>query len=75
MPCKMVAPIYEAYSKEPVFKSTVFLKVDVDESQDLAMKYGVQSMPTFLFLKDGKELSRFSGAAVDKLRDTIQSLQ
>jgi thioredoxin 1 len=75
MPCKMIAPVFEAFSKDSEFKKTVFVKVDVDESQELAMKYGVQSMPTFLFLKDGKVLTRFSGSNAAKLRENIQSMQ
>jgi thioredoxin 1 len=48
--------------------------VDVDKGQDIAAMYDVKSMPTFLFLKDGKIVARFSGASVDKLTSTIKQL-
>ena len=75
MPCKMISPVFEAYSKDTLFKNAVFVKVDVDESVELAMKYGVQSMPTFLFFKSGEVVTRFSGADTNKLRETILSVQ
>ena len=75
MPCKMIAPVFEAYSKDVDFKNTAFVKVDVDEATEIAMKYGVQAMPTFLFIKDGSVVNRFSGADAAKLRQTILAEQ
>ncbi|CAM9268554.1 unnamed protein product [Ectocarpus fasciculatus] len=75
MPCKMIAPVFEAYSKEADFKNTAFVKVDVDDATEIAMKYGVQAMPTFLFIKDGSVVNRFSGADAAKLRQTILEQQ
>lgn len=75
MPCKMIGPVFEAYSKDAEFKEVTFVKVDVDDSADIATKYGIQSMPTFLFLKDGGMVTRFSGADASKLRETIRSVQ
>jgi thioredoxin 1 len=45
--------------------------VDVDECEDIATEYNIQSMPTFVFVKSNKKLEEFSGANVDKLRQTI----
>ncbi len=50
-------------------------QVDVDNVGSVAEEYGVNSMPTFLFIKDGKEVQRFSGASVDKLKQTVKALQ
>ena len=74
MPCRMIAPVYEEMASSEEFGSNViFLKVDVDEAPELAEKFGVMSMPTFLFLKNGNVVDRFSGASVEKLKETISS--
>lgn len=50
-PCKMLGPVLEELAKE---KSEVkFIKVDVDQQEELARRYGVMSVPTLLFFKDG----------------------
>jgi thioredoxin 1 len=59
-PCKKIAPAFEQLST--VYPSIIFLKVDVDESAELVDKYGVQAMPTFVFLKDGVVVKRIEGA-------------
>ena len=52
-PCKMMAPIVEAVSEELGDKVKV-CKVNVDENQDLAAQYGIMSIPTLIFVKNGK---------------------
>ena len=54
-PCKMLAPVVEDLGKKYEGKALIG-KVDVDENQALAGKYGVMSIPTVIFFKDGKEL-------------------
>lgn len=49
-------------------------KVDVDEAADVAQRFSVMSMPTFIFVRDGEVVDRFSGASIQKLSDTINSL-
>ena len=61
-PCKMVGPILEKI--DPEFPTIEFVKVDVDQSQSLAMQFQVQSIPTILIFKDGQIIERqvgFSG--------------
>lgn len=58
-PCKQMGPEYDAASKE--VKST-FHKLNVDEHQESAGKFGIRGIPTVIFFKDGKEVHRFSGA-------------
>jgi len=69
-PCRMIAPILEEMSKEFEGK-VVFLKVDVDEAEEIAGKEGIQAMPTFIFYKNGKRLEDFAGADQDRIRSTI----
>ena len=73
MPCKMIAPVFEEMACE-FSASCSFLKVDVDEVPEIAAKYQVMAMPTFLFIKNGEVVGRFSGASVEKLRETILGL-
>ena len=60
-PCQMIGPIVDAIAEEFSEKINVG-KVNVDESQDLAIEYGVLGVPTLLFFKDGKEIKRIVGA-------------
>lgn len=52
-PCKMMAPVVEEISEELKDKVKV-CKVNVDENQNLAAQYGIMSIPTLIFVKNGK---------------------
>ena len=54
-PCKMLTPILEELSDEMI-KEISIVKVNLDENQDLAMKYSIRSIPTLLLFKDGNLL-------------------
>jgi thioredoxin 1 len=54
-PCKMIAPQIEEMSNS--MDDVVFLKVDVDEAEDVAQEYNITAMPTFVFLKKSKRVS------------------
>ena len=58
-PCKMYSPIVEAVAEEN--EDIKVVKIDVDNAQDLAMKYQVMSIPTTVVIKDGKEVNRVVG--------------
>jgi thioredoxin 1 len=60
-PCRMIAPIIEEMSKE-YSGSAVIVKCDVDNSPQVASKYGIRNIPTVLFFKDGKIADRQVGA-------------
>ncbi|MBG0768185.1 thioredoxin [Sphaerochaeta halotolerans] len=59
-PCRMQGPILEQVEKENEGKVKV-VKVNVDEEGELAMTFGVQSIPTLLFYKDGKVINKAIG--------------
>lgn len=61
-PCRMVGPAVEQIGKIMAGKVKV-AKLDVDENQQIAMKYGVQSIPSLILFKGGKEVARTIGAA------------
>ena len=69
-PCRMLTPIMD--DVENLFPNQVG-KVNVDEERDLAAKYGVRSLPTVIFFKNGEVMERIPGVApksmyIDKLK-------
>lgn len=71
-PCKVVAPILDKISKEMAGKLVV-AKVNTDENSEWAMQYGVQGIPTMLFISDGKIVHRQVGALPEsRLRDILK---
>ncbi len=58
-PCKVYSPIIEEFAKEN--ENIKIVKVDVDNSEDLAIKYHAISIPTTVIIKDGKEVNRVVG--------------
>ena len=59
-PCRAITPIVEEVATEMAGKAKV-VKLDVDNAQDTAVEYGVRSIPTLIFFKDGKETERIVG--------------
>lgn len=60
-PCKIMAPIFEQAEKD--YKGKIeFQKIDVEANEQLAGQYDVRSIPTFVLLKDDKEIDRKMGA-------------
>lgn len=59
-PCKAMAPVFEELSKE--LKNVTFAKVNVDNNQEIASKFNVMGIPTFIILKNGKEVDRIVGS-------------
>jgi len=66
-PCRQIAPVYKKLAKEYAGRA-VFAKVDVNKQHQISSKYGVRSMPTFVFIVDGKKVNEFSGAGEAQLR-------
>ena len=59
-PCRMVVPLVEEIAKE---RSDIkVVKINVDEEQELAMQFGVMSIPTLVVMKDGKIVNQVTGA-------------
>lgn len=65
----MISPLYEELSSK--FTSVLFLKVDVDERDDVASACEVQSMPTFQVYKNGQKVDEMVGASSTKLQEIV----
>jgi thioredoxin 1 len=61
-PCKMVGPIIDQLATEYEGKVTVG-KLDVDSNPEVATKFGIRSIPTILFIKNGEIVDKLVGAA------------
>ncbi len=61
-PCRMIAPVIEELAESFEGKANI-CKVNTDEEQDIATKYGIRSIPTILFFKDGEIVDQMVGAA------------
>ena len=72
-PCRMVAPMLDKIASEMAGK-VVIAKVNTDENAEWAQKYGVQGIPTMLFIQNGKVIRNQVGALPEALlRDAVKS--
>ena len=73
-PCKMIAPLLEELASE--YDARVRIgKVNIDEEQDLAAKYGIRSIPTLLFFKSGEVAGQIVGMCSKReLKSNIDEL-
>ena len=60
-PCKMLAPILEKIDERKEAGELLIVKVDVDEASDIAMKFGIQSIPTLILFENGKAVKSSLG--------------
>lgn len=60
-PCRAVAPVLEGLARRGAGRLKV-VKLNVDENQRLAARFGVRSIPTMVVLRDGREVARMTGA-------------
>lgn len=72
-PCQQMAPIFDDLEKELGSKCK-FAKLNVDEARDISIQFGVTSVPTFVFIKNGKMVSKETGyMSQDDLKEKITS--
>ena len=68
-PCKRIGPYFDSLSQE--FTNVTFLKVDVDENEELVSRYDVNCMPTFIFIRNKDKVDGMSGADEEQLKQMI----
>ena len=71
-PCRMMSPVIDQIAEE-MGDSAKVCKINIDEQQNLAVKYNVMSIPTFVVLKNGKEVGRTVG--VQEKQEIIKMLK
>jgi thioredoxin 1 len=59
-PCRLMHPVFNRLSKK--YGHIKFARVNVDQAQDIAMRFGVQAIPTFIMFKGGQPVDRMMGA-------------
>jgi len=73
-PCQQMVPIFEALEKE-LKDSYKFVKLNVDEARSLSIEFGVTSVPTFIFVKNGTVKGKETGyMSKEDLKATIEEL-
>jgi len=73
-PCRMIAPVIEELAGDYEGKANI-CKVNTDEEQDIAVKFGIRSIPTIMFFKDGEMVKQVVGAqSKQALADEIDAL-
>jgi thioredoxin 1 len=73
-PCRMLGPVIDELANDYEGKANI-CKVNTDEEQDIAVKYGIRSIPTILFFKDGELVDNMVGAQPKQaLADKLDSL-
>ena len=58
-PCRMLAPVFEAVSEE--YSDVNFGKINVDEEEGLARRFGIEVIPTLIFIKNGETVKKSVG--------------
>ena len=72
-PCRVMGPVVDELAQE-LGDAVKVVKIDVDQARETAVKYGIQSIPTFLVIADGQVRQRITGAVPkSKLLDAVQT--
>ncbi|KAL3724827.1 hypothetical protein ACJRO7_029920 [Eucalyptus globulus] len=68
-PCRFISPLFTSLAAK--YPKVVFLKVDIDEARDVAASWNISSVPSFFFVRDGKEVDKLVGADKGSLERKI----
>ena len=73
-PCLQIAPTVSTWALNDYKTRAIFMKVDVDNNSDLSNTFSINLLPTFIFFKQGKDIDRFTGADLTKIKRQIDKL-
>jgi len=72
-PCQQMLPIFDELAKELEDKYK-FVKINIDNNRELAVQYNVSSIPTFVFIKEGKVIAKETGSmSKEVFKEKIES--
>lgn len=71
-PCKLAYPTFDTLAEE--YSNALFVKVDINEARDIAMKYSVRATPTFMSFSKGEKLDEWTGADPTLLKTNVDQL-
>ena len=71
-PCRAIKPAYKRLSDE--YTDIKFIEIDIDQMSDVASSWKIRSIPAFVFLNDGQQISKFIGADEAQLKKHLDSL-
>ena len=69
-PCQLIGPKFEAWAQK--YPNVKFAKVDVEEAEELAEILQVESIPTFYFFENGKQVDKIIGGEVSKIEPKVE---
>lgn len=73
-PCRMIAPVIDSLAAQYAGKAKI-CKVNTDEQQELAAKFGIRSIPTIFFYKNGEKVDEMIGASTEQdFKDKLDGL-
>ena len=72
-PCKKISPMYNELSE--TYSDIEFYKCNVDESASLSEEFGINALPTFVFLNNGKVVNKMEGASLSGLKELVDELR
>ncbi|RKP27554.1 thioredoxin-like protein [Syncephalis pseudoplumigaleata] len=72
-PCRLIAPKIEALAEKT--PDVTFIKLDVDKVEEIAQRYGIRAMPTFIFFKDGEKAKEVVGADPGAVASTLAAVK
>jgi thioredoxin 1 len=75
VPCLQIAPVLSKWALNDYKTNVIFMKINVDKNDDLANRFSINVLPTFVLFKQGKEISRLTGADSTNLRREIEKLK
>jgi thioredoxin 1 len=61
-PCKMLTPVFEGLADDEEYKDVKFVKIDIDEAEDIAADKGIMSIPALQIFKEGSKVDEKMGA-------------
>tara|TARA_B100001094_G_C18159927_1_gene788648 strand:+ start:389 stop:700 length:312 start_codon:yes stop_codon:yes gene_type:complete len=72
-PCKRIYPLIDKLSQGLDSSKIKIYKVDIDENDEISEKYEIQSVPTFVLIKDSENIDSCSGADIEKVRELLKN--